>query len=226
MSDNDSDHQPGNWAVSGSRQGFHLRRADTDPMDEDSDDLDALYEQVPGILLVQRFTRSVGRVGWFSRLGEPIARQLDDLAHSYLAALGFPDARTAPIESWEDAAAAAESLDWDAAGWEAEEQLRAALMHQALELVSEEDLGLLLAQVNAQAFEAIELGVHEAAALFDNDDPALVDLAIGSAAQICHLAALALLVAEEPDHPFVLKFRLFEAGRWPVGLVGNSFNIF
>ena len=80
--------------------------------------------------------------------------------------------------------------DWDAAGWEAEEQLRAALMHRALELVSEEDLGLLLAQVNAQAFEAIELGVHEAAALFDNDDPALVDLAIGSAAQICHLAGL------------------------------------
>ncbi len=226
MSDNDSDNQRGGWAVSGHREGFHLQRSVPDPADEENGDLDELLEQVPGILLVQRFARAVSRVGWFSRLGEQLGRQHEGLAREYLAALGFPDARTALIEGWEDAAIAAESLDWDAAGWEAEEQLRAALMHRALELVSEQDLELLLAQVNAQAFEGIEMGAHEAAALFDSDDPALIDLAIGSAAQICHLAALALLVADEPDHPFLLKFRLFEAGRWPVGLVGNSFNIF
>ena len=37
------------------------------------------------------------------------------------------------------------------------------------------------------------------------------------------------LAAEDEDdehHAFALKYRLFESGRWPIGVVGNSFHIF
>jgi hypothetical protein len=30
----------------------------------------------------------------------------------------------------------------------------------------------------------------------------------------------------EDEHPFALKFRLLEAGRWPIALVGASFSLF
>jgi hypothetical protein len=38
-----------------------------------------------------------------------------------------------------------------------------------------------------------------------------------------------LLAAENEDdqhHAFALKYRLFESGRWPIGVIGNSFHIF
>ena len=52
-------------------------------------------------------------------------------------------------------------------------------------------------------------------------------LATGAAVQTCHQAAL-LLAAQggAPDHPFALKLQLFEHGRWPLGIVGMSLNIF
>jgi hypothetical protein len=49
--------------------------------------------------------------------------------------------------------------------------------------------------------------------------------------QSAHQAALVLVAAADPDfeaehHPFAAKFRLFEFGRWPVGVIGRSFNLF
>ena len=58
------------------------------------------------------------------------------------------------------------------------------------------------------------------------------NLSVGSAVQAAHNAALTLLAAAaDPDldadeHMFALKYRLFEQGRWPVSVVGLSFNIF
>ena len=51
------------------------------------------------------------------------------------------------------------------------------------------------------------------------------------AVEAAHKAALVLIAAADPafdadDHPFTAKFRLFEFGRWPVGLIGSSFNLF
>jgi hypothetical protein len=50
--------------------------------------------------------------------------------------------------------------------------------------------------------------------------------AVGAATQACHVAALVVLAAEEEDHSMALKFRLFEAGHWPLGVTGNSFHLF
>ena len=51
-------------------------------------------------------------------------------------------------------------------------------------------------------------------------------VAAGAAAQAAYQAALVLATDGEADHPFALKFRLFEAGRLPLGITGNTFNLF
>ena len=40
------------------------------------------------------------------------------------------------------------------------------------------------------------------------------------------LAAAADPELDADEHLFALKFRLFEQGRWPVSVIGLSFNIF
>ena len=57
-------------------------------------------------------------------------------------------------------------------------------------------------------------------------DPALARVAAGAAAQACHQAALALAVAAPPEHVFAVKYRLFAAGRWPLGIVGDRCFVF
>ncbi len=56
-------------------------------------------------------------------------------------------------------------------------------------------------------------------------DEALSRVAAGAAAQACHLAALAL-AAGKPAHGFVIKHRIFAAGRWPLGRVRERWYLF
>ena len=50
----------------------------------------------------------------------------------------------------------------------------------------------------------------------------------GAGAQAIYQAGLLLAAENEEDehHVFALKYKLFESGRWPIGVVGNSFHIF
>jgi hypothetical protein len=54
-------------------------------------------------------------------------------------------------------------------------------------------------------------------------DPALARAAAGAATQAAYQAALALAGGAQSNHPFAVKYRLFAAGRWPLGVVKNSF---
>ena len=82
-------------------------------------------------------------------------------------------------------------------------------------------------RVSAPATESME----QASFIWDVEDEAQKQLAVGAAVQAAHQAALVLIAAADPgfdadDHPFTAKFRLFEFGRWPVGVIGSSFNLF
>ncbi|MHA7871528.1 MAG: hypothetical protein ACX939_04180 [Hyphococcus sp.] len=197
----------------------------------DENDLEALERELPGLNALSRFARSLDRLPWFANLGEPLTPGARAAADQYLEALGFPDADIAILVDWEDAAAAAESLDWHSPAWEAEELQRADLTARALESMSEEALRigmtLIADKVSAPAKEAME----QASFIWDVEDEASKTLAVGAAVQAAHGAALALIAAADPDfsageHPFAAKFRLFEFGRWPVGVAGSSFNLF
>lgn len=180
----------------------------------------------PALTLLYRFGQAAERVRWFAALGAPLDAAAAAAARAYLDALGFPDARIAPVTDFAEAGAAAESLDWDNAAWEAEESLRADLTAQAAARFGEAALTEALVAVRARAGAAARIGADEAAAMFGEQDDALINAAVGAAIQACHQAALVLAAGADIDHPFAHKFRLFEAGRWPVGLAGLSLNLF
>lgn len=199
----------------------------------DADDLDgaaleALEAEIPALARIRRFAWAACRVDWFAHVGEHPGPVTMDMAERYADALGFPDARLALVTDWSEAASAAESLDFDHAAWEAEEQLRAALTADALDLMSEEALQVALTHVAATVHAPVRTSVEECLAIWDEEygETPLRDLAVGAAVQACHQAALVLAAGAEEDHPFALKFRLFEGGRWPIGIAGLSFNLF
>jgi hypothetical protein len=214
------------------------------PHDPDDDgapadpDIAALLEEIPRLYRARAFADALSDMHLLQRLGEPLDVADRALARRYLDGLGFPDAEPALVESWEDAAAAAASLDLNAEGWEAEEQLRASVLEDVLGRLDEAALATGLALVAEKAGEAARSAVEEAAAMWDLEDEHLLNAIAGAFAQSAHLAALALLAADdeaaaaaagEPtllDHPFMAKLRLFARGRWPLGLAGRTLNIF
>ncbi|MEL0151307.1 MAG: hypothetical protein VW950_06690, partial [Rhodobiaceae bacterium] len=113
----------------------------------------ALEAEIPLLSALREFTERAARARWFAELGEPIDGETAHLARLYLDALGFPDAEPLPVLSWDDALDAAESGDLNSEGWEAEEQLRAALTDRVLAGVSEDGLGVMLAHLSAALAE-------------------------------------------------------------------------
>ena len=199
----------------------------------DSTDDDALEEELeldlddyPGLRALARFARLVGDLGWFQNLGNELDEDEIEWTGAYLAELGFPDCAVVPIADWEEACDAALSVDWNSPWWEAEEGLRAALMMDAAERIGEAQLEVALAHVASRAADAIRLGAEVAAAREGVIDEELIRAAAGAAAQAVHQAALVLAAEVEDEHPFALKFRLFETGRWPIGLTGLSFHLY
>jgi hypothetical protein len=148
------------------------------------------------------------------------------LAERYLSALGFPGARIVPVADFDEAAEAALSLDIDPAAWEASEQLRVGLTARAIEAMGEELLEAALTDVMAFVAPAVQDAVKDAAYGFDLEDEALINSAAGAALRACHNAALVLLGGEEEEHALALEYALFEGGRWPVALTGQTFHLF
>lgn len=193
----------------------------------DLDDLGSSYpDGFPTLRAVARFARAAPHVSWFLRLGEPLTEEVRRTGDSYVHALGFPDCAVAAIGDWEEAAAAAEDSGFDEPSWEAEEQLTAGLMDEALAIVEREELAAALAHVSATAAAAAKLAIEEAAARAGHSDPALLDAAAGAATKACYQAALLLAGGGDEDHAVAFKYRLFESGRWPLGVIGGTFNIF
>ena len=200
----------------------------------------ALEAEIPLLSALREFTERAARARWFAELGEPIDGETAHLARLYLDALGFPDAEPLPVLSWDDALDAAESGDLNSEGWEAEEQLRAALTDRVLVGMSEDGLGVMLAHLSAALAEPLAEMADEALMMADEPPDVIRDLAVGAAQQAAFggalaLAAAALEMAEMDDrqagedalgHPLLLRYRLFELGRWPLALSGRSLNLF
>jgi hypothetical protein len=195
-------------------------------IDAGDDDVILDLEDYANLVAVARFARSIDCVPWFGALGKASGDATRADAEAYLAALGFPDVFVGEVPGWEEAEAAATNPDWNPDWWEAEEQLRAGLTADAVGLVGETELATALTHITAQAAEVIPDAAQGAAAHTGLTDDELVRAAVGSATQACYNAALVLAAAAEPDHAFALKFRLFEAGHWPIGIIGVTFHLF
>lgn len=175
---------------------------------------------------VARLARMIGRMSWFAAVGQRLEPSEIEDAELYVSGLGFPDVRVAAVENWRAAEAAAQAPDWSQDWWEAEEQMRKSLLEDALQRNPEHDLMVALTHVSTRAGEVAHGLAAVSAARAGVADQALIKVAAGAAAQAAYQAALVLAAAEDPEHAFAVKFRLFEAGRLPLGIVGNTFNLF
>jgi hypothetical protein len=186
----------------------------------------AAIDDLPALRGVARFARMVRNVAWFATLGEPLSAAERDDAEAYVSALGFPDADVALVADWEEAEAAIRNPGWNSDWWEAEEQLRAGLIADAMEQISEDELLVALTAVTSAASEVVHGAAAVAAARAGVADQALIRAAAGAATQGAYQAALVLAAGADDMHPFALKYRLFEAGHWPLGIVGSTFNLY
>ncbi|MBL4612456.1 MAG: hypothetical protein JKY91_01810 [Emcibacter sp.] len=194
-------------------------------MDEDELEIDAL-EEYPTLVLVSRFTKLIPRTDWFRYVGEPLDQDVVKKARLYLDALGFPEATPAEVENWQEAAFSLETNDWNSPYWEVEQQLMAALTVEVTNNIDPKLLEMVLANVTSVASEYVGEGVLVAADRWDLQDEELMKAAIGEGVQACYQAALVIAAGIDDDHPFTLKYQMFETGWWPLGVMGSTFNIF
>ena len=57
-------------------------------------------------------------------------------------------------------------------------------------------------------------------------DAGLIRSAAGAATMACYQAAVGVAAELANDNPFIAKYRLFEAGHWPLCVRGAAFYIF
>ncbi|MEQ9519312.1 MAG: hypothetical protein RLN89_07715 [Parvibaculum sp.] len=189
-------------------------------------EMEELSLEMPALARLRDFARLLGDLPWFTALGTPLDRETREIATAYLDGLGFPDADVARVNNWEDAAIAAETGDWNSGPWEAEESLRAALSTDLLEILTEEAFEIGFTYVASEADPAVREAADTAISVWMLEDEEIAIAAAGAAMQAVHGAAIAIAAGADENHPFLLRFRLFERGHWPIGVSGLTFNIF
>lgn len=175
---------------------------------------------------VAALARRAAAAAWFSAVGEPLTASDRADAEAYLRALGRAGTAIAGVADWPHAKALADAPDWDPAWWDAEERLRAALLEAAGARHGRAPLLAALTHATQIASDPAHGRAAQGLMRARVADEALARAAAGAATQACYLAALAAAAAAPADHAFHAKFRLFEAGRWPLGIVGERFHVF
>jgi len=96
-------------------------------------------------------------------------------------------------------------------------------------VTSEEGASALLQLVAGQAGAIAKERATDVFSHMPQMSEARLNCLVGHVSRAAHCMALAILSdtdEAEPDHPFILRWSLFNRGRWPVGITGSSFNIY
>jgi hypothetical protein len=154
---------------------------------------------------------------WFAVLGQATGPDEGDAVAGYLRGLGL-DAATPirAVQSWQEAG----QLTRQPAGlwWAREETERKRLEAQVGLRLSDADLVTLTDSLHGAAAVA--------AARAGCADPGLIKAAAGSAFYAAYQYRLACAANSAEDHPFMRKYALFAAGRWPLGLIDAHYALF
>lgn len=162
----------------------------------------------------------VRAASWFAALGEELTD--GDLADARVHG-GVAD--VVRVASWPEAEAFLKStktsLDW----WDREEALRKELLAVAESRYPEHTLWTALTELTTEAGDLVHGKAATAAMRAGNAAAASVHVAAGAASQAVYQLALARLAGQAAS-PFEAKFRLFAAGRWPLGVAGPNLVLF
>lgn len=167
----------------------------------------------------------VRAASWFAALGEPLTEGDRSDAVTYATALDFGSIEIGLARDWPDAERLLKAPDWTPAWWDREEALRQTLLAEAGALYPERPLWSSLTELTTETGDLVHGKAATAVARMGNAAPASIHVAAGAASQAVYHLALARL-AGQPGSAFESKFRLYAAGRWPLGLVGSRLVLF
>ncbi len=168
----------------------------------------------------------LGTASWFSVIGEALTPAENADAATYINALGLTDVATSEISSWRDAESCIKATDWDSGWWDAEERLRLSLLERAQERYDEAMILEALTEISVQVSDTVHGAAAVAATRGGVADAGLIRAAAGAATMACYQAAVGIAAELANDNPFIAKYRLFEAGQWPLCVRGPVFYIF
>ncbi|MSP52268.1 MAG: hypothetical protein EXQ91_07755 [Alphaproteobacteria bacterium] len=189
-------------------------------MSEDDVDIDDYPSLVAGV----RFMKSIGSVPWFARAGEPLDEETIADAQAYAEALGFMDVTVAAVE-WSEVASLADEADIDPRSIEVE--LATVLANEAAAEVGGDNVVAVMADTRNAIDKAVLPLIRQCLKTLDVDGnpDQIVEAALDVAQRSFQGALLVILALAPEDHVFARKFRLFERGRWPLGIIGNTFHV-
>jgi len=174
---------------------------------------------------VRFFADRLAHVSWFAAVGEPLSEAERDDAAGYLAGLDYKRVAVMAVAGWAPAATLTRDVRADE-WWQREEAARRALLDRVAGALGEARAVTALTRVTDKASEIVLGAAAIATTRALVADPYLARVAAGAATQAAYQGALALLAEAGDDHPFAAKFRLFTAGRWPLGVIDGSFYLF
>jgi len=175
---------------------------------------------------LDEFSSRLGTASWFSVIGEALTPTEHTDATSYMTSLGLTDVATSEIASWGDAEACIKATEWNNAWWDAEDRLRLSLLERAEERFGKTAMLEALTVLSEQVSDVVHGAAAVAATRHGVADPGLIRAAAGAATMACYQAAVGIAADLANDNPFMAKYRLFEAGHWPLCVRGAVFYVF
>jgi hypothetical protein len=168
---------------------------------------------------------------WFSFVGTPLSDAERGDVEEYTRALGLGDLQITEIEDWRAAEDCIKQTDWDTDWWNAEEDRRKLLLDQATAKVGDMALTRALTNLSDKVSDIVHGAAAVAASRGGVADQGLTRSAAGAATMSAYQAAVEKAADidaanDNSGHTFAAKFRLFEAGHWPLCVRGGTFYIF
>ena len=180
---------------------------------------------------IAKLAKKIETNDWFFRLGMPISNGEKNISLNYLSSIGFTQADPAYVQSWKEAAEIIEVQDFESDWRETEEQLRTGLLIKSKNLVSEHELLQAIDDITERAAKSAKTffssvlttdlqktNIEDHNIFFNT----AIDIFVSASLQV----ALVLAAGGDENHPFAIKFQLFENGRIPLGITGNTFTLY
>ena len=179
-----------------------------------------------GLRAVRDLAARIPAESWFAAVGEPLTDSEKDDACAYLRALSVGDIGVTGVVSWAEATRITNDPNWDQSWWRAEEDERLRLKTELERNYSETVLLRSLTLVTQTASAVVHGAAAIAAGRADVADEGIIRAAARAATQACYLMALATAADTGGSHLFTIKYSLFAAGRWPLGIVDGKLHLF
>ena len=176
-------------------------------------------------VVLEQVKAELRAAAWFAALGEPLTDGDRADADAYARALGLGALLLGQARDWPEAERVLQAPDWSPAWWDREEVQRLRLLAEAEARYPERALWTALTELTSELGNSVHGKAGVAAARMGGAAKASIHVAAGAAAQAAYQLALARL-AQDAASPFESKFRLFAAGRWPLGVVGSTLVLF